>query len=79
MKNFVEFVAKTLVEHPDRVEVREPEPRRFELLVDEADLGRMIGRKGKTAQSLRTLLRAGAGRGEHPDLEIAAHTEPDTE
>ncbi len=79
MREFVEFVAKTLVDHPDRVEVREPERGRFELLVDPADLGRMIGRRGKTAQSMRTLLRASAGRGEEPDLAIDRHPEPDTE
>ncbi len=79
MKELVEFIAKTLVEHPDRVEVREPEPNRLELLVDESDLGRIIGRRGKTAQSMRALLRAGANRGEEPDLEIAGHAETGTE
>lgn len=79
MKELVEFIAKTLVEHPDRVEVREPDPNRLELFVDESDLGRIIGRRGKTAQSMRALLRARADRGEEPDLEIAAHAEPSRE
>ncbi len=79
MREFVEFVAKTLVDHLDRVEVREPEQGRFELLVDPADLGRIIGRRGKTAQSMRALLRARAERGHEPDLDIDGHPESDTE
>lgn len=82
MREFVEFVAKTLVEQPDRVQVREIESDRLELRVDRSDLGRVIGRKGRTAQAMRTLLRAMVperAEGREPELEIAAHTESDAE
>jgi predicted RNA-binding protein YlqC (UPF0109 family) len=79
MREFVEFVAKTLAGHPDRVEVRELAPSRLELRVDPSDVGVVIGRKGRTAQAMRALLRAMAPRGEQPELEIAAHTEPGAE
>jgi predicted RNA-binding protein YlqC (UPF0109 family) len=74
MEDLVEFVAKSLAELPDRVEVRVVDPGRLELLVDHSDLGRIIGRRGKTAQAIRALLRASGRKGE-ADLEIAAHSE----
>jgi predicted RNA-binding protein YlqC (UPF0109 family) len=82
MKELVEFVAKSLVEQPDRVEVREIEADRLELRVDRADVGRVIGRRGRTAQAMRTLLRAMAAEGtggRDPELEIAACAESDAE
>jgi predicted RNA-binding protein YlqC (UPF0109 family) len=82
MRELVEFVAKALVEQPDRVEVREMESDRLELRVDPSDVGRVIGRKGRTAQAMRTLLRAMAPereQGREPELEIAGHAEPDAE
>jgi predicted RNA-binding protein YlqC (UPF0109 family) len=82
MKELVEFVAKHLVEQPDRVEVREIEADRLELRVDRADVGRVIGRRGRTAQAMRTLLRAMASEdpeGRDPELEIAACAESDAE
>jgi predicted RNA-binding protein YlqC (UPF0109 family) len=60
-KQFVEFIAKTLVEDPDAVEVdREIDERGvlLQLHVAPDDLGRVIGRGGSTAKSIRTLLRA---------------------
>lgn len=60
-KQFVEFIAKTLVENPDSVEVdREIDERGvlLQLHVAPEDLGRVIGRGGSTAKSIRTLLRA---------------------
>jgi predicted RNA-binding protein YlqC (UPF0109 family) len=75
MEDLVEFVAKSLAEVPDRVEVRVVDPGRLELLVDHSDLGRIIGRRGKTAQAIRALLRATSGRTGEADLEIAAHSE----
>lgn len=60
-KQFVEFIAKTLVEDPDSVEVdREIDERGvlLQLHVAPDDLGRVIGRGGSTAKSIRTLLRA---------------------
>lgn len=73
MKDLIEFVARTLVQMPERIEIREVEPGRFELLVDRSDLGRIIGRKGKTAQAMRALLRAMGNGDREPELEIAAH------
>ncbi|MFQ5513679.1 MAG: KH domain-containing protein [Myxococcota bacterium] len=74
MKELVEFVARTLVSRPDEVEVRDVEPgRRLELRVAEEDLGLMIGRRGRTAQALRSVLRASARRGASQELEILAH------
>lgn len=60
-KEFVEYIAKTLVEDPDSVEVERTIDERGVLLqlhVAPDDLGRVIGRSGSTAKSIRTLLRA---------------------
>lgn len=60
-QQFVEYIVKSLVEHPDDVVVERIIDEKGVLLtltVDPEDLGRVIGRRGTTAQSLRTLLRA---------------------
>ena len=60
-QQFVEYIVKNLVENPEAVKVERKIDERGVLLnltVDEADLGRIIGRRGATAQSLRALLRA---------------------
>lgn len=60
-QEFVEYIAKTLVEDPDAVEVERTIDERGVLLqlhVAPDDLGRVIGRSGSTAKSMRTLLRA---------------------
>src|SRR3954465_5244416 len=60
-QQFVEFVVKSLVSNPDAVEVTRRIDEKgvlLELTVDPEDLGRVIGKRGATAQSLRTLLRA---------------------
>ena len=60
-QQFVEYVVKSLVEHPDDVVVDRVIDEKGVLLtltVNPEDLGRVIGRRGSTAQSLRTLLRA---------------------
>ena len=59
MKEFVEFIAKHLVDKPDEVVVTEVEGERttvFELRVGDGDLGKVIGKRGQTAKSIRTLL-----------------------
>ena len=62
MRELIEFIARTLVERAESVQVTEVEEgRRLELEVDAADVGRIIGRRGRTAQAMRTLLRAGGG------------------
>lgn len=61
----LEFVVKQLVDDPDAVEVETVEGRRglrFEVRVGPGDMGRVIGRRGRTAQSIRTLVRAAATR-----------------
>lgn len=60
-QQFVEFVVKSLVNNPDAVVVERRIDEKgvlLELTVDPEDLGRVIGKRGATAQSLRTLLRA---------------------
>ena len=60
-QQFVEFIAKSLVTKPEAVSIERRIDERgvlLELTVDPEDLGRVIGKHGATAQSLRTLLRA---------------------
>ncbi len=61
MRDLIEFVAKSLVDEPDAVRVRtnDREQTTFvELEVAPADLGKVIGRQGRTARAIRTLLAA---------------------
>ena len=65
MKELVELVAKALVDDPDGVEVREvPGDREtvLRLSVSPSDLGKVIGRQGRTAKSIRTILAAAGSR-----------------
>lgn len=60
-QQFVEYIVKTLVNNPDKVEIERTIDEKGVLLsltVDPEDVGRVIGRRGATAQSIRTLLRA---------------------
>src|SRR5579864_6117530 len=60
-QQFVEYIVKSLVGKPDAVQVERRIDEKgvlLELTVDPEDLGRVIGKRGATAQSLRTLLRA---------------------
>lgn len=61
MRNLVEQIAKALVDQPDQVEVREvvgEQTSVLELRVAKEDLGRVIGKQGKTARAMRTILAA---------------------
>ncbi len=61
MKVLVEDIARSLVDHPDEVQVSEVEGEQttvLELRVDPADLGKVIGKQGRTARAMRTLLGA---------------------
>ncbi|MGA7621985.1 MAG: KH domain-containing protein [Candidatus Acidiferrales bacterium] len=61
MKVLVEDIAKALVDHPDQVQVKAVEGEQvtvLELRVAPDDLGKVIGRQGRTAKSIRTLLGA---------------------
>lgn len=65
MKALIEYIAKALVEHPDQVEVNEVQNgnrMRLELSVAKDDMGRVIGKNGRVANSIRTLLRVAAER-----------------
>jgi predicted RNA-binding protein YlqC (UPF0109 family) len=60
-KDLLEEIARALVDHPDDVQVTEIEGEQtsvLELRVREEDLGKVIGRQGRTARALRTLLSA---------------------
>ena len=63
MKDLVEYVAKALVDEPEQVNVTEVEGERvtvIELRVAQTDLGKVIGKQGRTARALRTILNANA-------------------
>jgi uncharacterized protein len=65
MKELVRYLAKSLVNNPDAVEVKEAEGDGalvLELRVAKEDLGRIIGKQGRTAKSIRTILNAAASR-----------------
>lgn len=74
MKEFIEFIARALVDHPDQVVVAEVEGEKttvYELRVYQDDLGKVIGRKGQTAKAIRTLISAvSAKKGKRALLEI---------
>ena len=63
LKELVEYIAKALVDEPDQVNVTEVEGERItiiELRVAQTDLGKVIGKQGRTARSIRTILNATA-------------------
>jgi predicted RNA-binding protein YlqC (UPF0109 family) len=74
MKEFLEYVAKSLVDKPEAVEVEIDEQAdevSLVLNVDQEDMGRVIGRDGRIANAIRSLLRVmGARDGRHVELEI---------
>jgi len=73
-KGLIEAVARALADEPDAVNVRESERRGttvYELQVASGDLGRVIGRQGRTAAALRTLLSSAAeGEDKRVSLDI---------
>ena len=65
MKKLAEYIARSLVDNPDEVEVREFVSGRnvdLELSVAKEDMGRVIGKQGRVANSIRALLRVAAER-----------------
>jgi uncharacterized protein len=61
MKELISFIAQSLVDHPDEVNVSEVEGNQttvLELKVAKVDLGKIIGKQGRTAQAMRTILSA---------------------
>lgn len=74
MKELIEYIARSLVDHPEEVQVREVSNGtriRIELSVARDDMGRVIGKGGKVANSIRTLLRVAAEReGKQASLDV---------
>lgn len=82
-QQFVEFIVKSLVNNPDAVVIDRRIDEKgvlLELTVDAEDLGRVIGKRGATAQSLRTLLRALGTKNEaRYNLKIVDVDKPESE
>ena len=65
MKDIVEIIAKALVDHPEEVVVEEKDEERmtvFELHVAQDDMGKVIGKQGRIAKAMRTVVKAAATR-----------------
>ncbi|MEO0070646.1 MAG: KH domain-containing protein [candidate division WOR-3 bacterium] len=74
MKELIEYIAKALVDHPDQVQVKEVAGEKtliYELRVGQGDLGKVIGKEGRTAKSIRAIISAAAMKqGKRAQLEI---------
>lgn len=73
MKQLVEFLARSLVDHPEQVKVDELQRNQatvLELRVAPEDLGKVIGRQGRTARAIRTLLATASSGGRRTILDI---------
>lgn len=74
MKEFIEYVIKALVDYPEQVEVREVDGERvvvFEVRLNQTDIGKVIGKSGRTITAIRTLLTSAAAKhGKRAMLEI---------
>jgi predicted RNA-binding protein YlqC (UPF0109 family) len=73
-KELVEYIARALSDEPEEVEVHAADDHVLELRLAPEDVGKVIGRRGKTAKAIRTLL---AVTGEGWDVDIAGHGEDD--
>jgi len=65
MKDLIEYIAKALVDNPDDVSVTELEGKQtsvIELRVAKEDLGKVIGKQGRTARAMRTILGAASAK-----------------
>ncbi|TES93162.1 MAG: KH domain-containing protein [Desulfobacteraceae bacterium] len=65
MKELIKYIAKALVDNPEQVEVSEVEGNRtsvLELKVAKEDLGKVIGKQGRTARAMRTILSAASAK-----------------
>lgn len=86
MKTFIEYVVKALVDFPNEVDVREIDGERtvvYELRLNKTDIGKVIGKQGRTIQSLRTLVNGASIKlGKRAMVEIIEDTpyvKPSTE
>ena len=69
MVELVRYIARSLVEKPDAVDVREVENADsivVELRVDPDDMGKVIGKQGRIAKAIRTIVKAATAKGEKP-------------
>lgn len=67
MKELVEVIARSLVDYPEQVEVTETESEKsivLELRVAQADMGKVIGKQGRIAKAIRTVVKAAASKEE---------------
>jgi predicted RNA-binding protein YlqC (UPF0109 family) len=65
MKELIKYIAKALVDNPEQVDVSEVEGNRtsvLELKVAKEDLGKVIGKQGRTARAMRTILSAASAK-----------------
>lgn len=74
MKDLIVYIAKALVDHPEQVEVKEIAGEKtliYELRVGQGDLGKVIGKEGRTAKAIRAIITAAAMKvGKRAQLEI---------
>ncbi len=74
MKNLVDILARSLVDKPEKVEVNQIDGEKsviLELRVDSDDMGKVIGKQGKIAKAMRTVIKAAAAKdGKRVVLEI---------
>lgn len=69
MLELIKYMAQSLVDHPDSVEVIEkdgPESTVYELHVAPEDMGKVIGRQGRIAKAIRTVVKAATAKNEKP-------------
>ena len=65
MKDLIDYIARALVDHPEEVSVKEVEGNQtsvLELKVAKEDLGKVIGKQGRTARAMRTILGAASAK-----------------
>ena len=65
MKDLIKYIAQALVDHPEQVEISEVEGNQtsvIELKVAKEDLGKVIGKQGRTARAMRTILSAASAK-----------------
>jgi hypothetical protein len=74
MKDLIIYITKSLVDHPEQVEVKEIAGEKtllYELRVAQGDLGKIIGKEGRTAKAMRSIITAAAMKiGKRAQLEI---------
>ena len=65
MEELIRYIVTALVDHPDQIQIKETEQDEtiiIELTVAKEDLGKVIGKQGRTARAMRSLLSAAAGK-----------------